>query len=88
MAREWPNNMELSFVDCSDHYEFLLQSHHIDEDLSKQFQEISANKKQKLSHSIKGLVKMADNVITFTNEIVKATEISKFYNKNVRQSRM
>ena len=37
MAREWPNNLDLSFVDCSDHYEFLLQSHHIDEDLSKAF---------------------------------------------------
>ena len=76
MTREWPNNTELSFVDCSDHYEFLLQSHHIDEDLSKQFQEISGTKKQKLSHSVKGLVKMADNVITFTNEKGKATENS------------
>ena len=83
MTREWPNNTELSFVDCSDHYEFLLQSHHIDEDLSKQFQETSGTKKQKLSHSVKGLVKMADNVITFTNEKGKATKFCKFYNKNV-----
>ena len=45
MAREWPNNTELSFVDCSDHYEFLLQSHHIDKDLSKQFQKTSAKLK-------------------------------------------
>ena len=58
MARDWPNNSELSFVDCSDHYEFLLQSHHIDEDLSKVFLENSSTKKQKLSHSVKGLVKM------------------------------
>jgi hypothetical protein len=74
MTREWPNNSELSFVDCSDHYEFLLQSHHIDEDLSKVFLETSSTKKQKTSHSVKGLVKMADNVINFTNEKVKATE--------------
>ena len=47
MAREWPNNSDLSFVDCSDHYEFLLQSHHIDEDLFKGFQETSLTKKQK-----------------------------------------
>ena len=33
-------------------------------------------KKQKLSHSVKGLVKMADNVITFTNGKTKATENS------------
>ena len=45
MAKEWSNNTELSFVDCSDHYKFLLQSHHIDEDLSKQFQETSTSKK-------------------------------------------
>jgi hypothetical protein len=32
MARDRPNNSELSFVDCSDHYEFLLHSHYIDED--------------------------------------------------------
>ena len=76
MAREWPNNSDLSFVDCLDHYEILLQSHHIDEDLSMQFQETSLTKKQKLSHSVKGLVKMADNVITFTNDKVKATENS------------
>ena len=76
MAREWPNNADLSFVDCSDHYEFLLQSHHIDEDLSKVFQETSLTKKQKISHSVKGLVKMADNVITFTNDKSKATENS------------
>ena len=43
MARDSPNNSELSFVDCSDHYEFLLQSHHIDEDLSKMFQETSSS---------------------------------------------
>ena len=49
MAREWPNNSDLSFVDCLDHYEFLLQSHHIDEDLSKAFQKTSLMKKQKLS---------------------------------------
>ena len=73
MTREWPNNSELSFVDCSDHYEFLLQSHHIDEDLSKMFQETSLSKKQKLSHSVKGLVEMADNVITFKNDKSKAT---------------
>ena len=24
MTREWPNNSELNFVDCTDHYEFLL----------------------------------------------------------------
>jgi hypothetical protein len=41
MACKWPNNSELGFVDCLDHYEFLLQSHHIDEDLSKTFQETS-----------------------------------------------
>ena len=76
MAREWPNNLDLSFVNCSDHYEFLLQSHHIDEDLSKAFQETSLTKKQKTSHSVKGLVKMADNVITFTNDKSKATENS------------
>jgi hypothetical protein len=35
MAREWSNNTDLSFVDCSDYHEFFLQSHHIDEDLSK-----------------------------------------------------
>ena len=58
MARDWPNNSELSFVDCSDHYELLLQSYHIDEDLSKVFWENSLTKKQKLSHSVKGLVKM------------------------------
>ena len=80
MAHEWPNNLDLSFVDCSDHYEFLLQSHHIDEDLSKVFQETSLTQKQKISHSVKGLVKMADNVITFTNVKAKAT---KNYNKNV-----
>ena len=45
MAREWPNNADLSFVDSSDHYEFLLQSHHIDEDLSKVFHETSLTKK-------------------------------------------
>ena len=66
MTREWPNNNELSFVDCSDHYEFLMQSHHIDEDLSKQFQETSGTKKKKLSHSVKGTfsnftTKMCDN---------------------------
>ena len=76
MTREWPNNSELSFVDCSDHYKFLLQSHHIDEDLSKVFLETSSTKKKKLSHSVKGLVKMADNVITFTNDKSKATEHS------------
>ena len=76
MAREWPNNSDLSFVDCSDHYEFLLQSHHIDEDLSKVFQETSLTKKQKISHSVIGLVKMVDNVITFTNDKAKATENS------------
>jgi hypothetical protein len=76
MAREWPNNSDLSFVDCSDHYEFLLQSHHIDEDLSKQFQKTSLIKKQKLNHSVKGFEKMADNVITFTNDKCKATENS------------
>jgi hypothetical protein len=74
MAREWPNNTELSFTDCSGHYELFLQRHHIDEDLSKQYQETSSTKKQKLSHSVKGLVKMADNVITFTNDKVKAAE--------------
>jgi hypothetical protein len=37
MAREWPNNTDLSFVDCSDHHELFLQSHHIDEDLSRDF---------------------------------------------------
>ena len=74
MTREWPNNSELNFVDCTDHYEFLLQSHHIDEDLSKVFSETSLTKKQKLSHSVKGLVKMADNVINFTNDKAKATE--------------
>ena len=58
MARDWPNNSELSFVDCSDHYELLLQSHHIDEDLSKVFWKNLSTKKQKLSHSVKGLVKM------------------------------
>ena len=79
MTREWPNNSELSFVDCSDHYEFLLQSHHIDEDLSKMFQESSLSKRQKLSHSDKGLVKMADNVITFTIEKSKATEHSAIF---------
>ena len=63
-------------MDCSDHYEFLLQSHYIDEDLSKAFQETSLTKKQKTSHSVKGLVKMADNVITFTNDKSKATENS------------
>ena len=75
MTREWLNNADLSFVDCLDHYEFLLQSHHIDEDLSKQFQETSLTKKQKLSHSVKGLVKMADNVITFTNDKVKSIKM-------------
>ena len=70
------NNTELRFVGCSDHYKFLLQSHHIDEDLSKQFQETSVIKKQKLSHSVIGLVKMTDNVITFTNEKGKSTENS------------
>jgi hypothetical protein len=55
MIREWPNNSELSFVDCSDHYELLLQSHHVDEDLSKVFWENSSTKKQKLSHSVKGM---------------------------------
>ena len=74
MTREWPNNSELSFVDCSDHYEFSLQSHHIDEDLSKVFLETSSTKKQKLSHSVKRPVKMADNVINFSNEKTKATE--------------
>ena len=63
-------------MDCSDHYEFLLQSHQIDENLSKVFHETSLTKKQKTSHSVKGLVKMADNVITFTNDKVKATENS------------
>ena len=58
MARDWPNNSELSFVNCSDHYKLLLQSHHIDENLSKVFLENSSTKKQKLSHSVKGLVKM------------------------------
>ena len=58
MARDWPNNSELSFVNCSDHYKLLLQSHHIDEDLSKVFWKNSSTKKQKLSHSVKGLVKM------------------------------
>ena len=76
MTREWPNNPDLSFVDCSDHYEFLLKSHHIDEDLSKVFHETATTKKQKISHSVQGLVKMADNVITFTNDKVKATENS------------
>jgi hypothetical protein len=76
MAREWPNNSDLSFVDCSDHYELLLQSHHIDEDLFMKFQETSLTKTQKISHSVKGLVKMADNAITFTNVKVKATENS------------
>jgi hypothetical protein len=37
MTREWPNNSEFSFVDCSDHCKFSLQSHHIDENLSKVF---------------------------------------------------
>ena len=74
MACEWPNNSELSFVDCSDHYEFLLQSHHIDEDLSKVFTETSSTKKQKISHSVKGLVKMADNVINYSIDKAKATE--------------
>ena len=45
MTREWPNNSELNFVDCTDHYEFLLQSHHIDEDLSKVFSETSLTKR-------------------------------------------
>jgi hypothetical protein len=76
MALDWPNHSELSFVNCSDHYEFLLQSHRHDEDLSKMFQETSSTKKQKSSHSVKGLVKMADNVITFTNDKSKATEHS------------
>ena len=74
----------LSFIDCSDHYEFLLHSHHIDEVLSKKFQETSSTKKQKLSHSVKGLVKMADNVIVFTNDKVKATEYSANFTTKMR----
>ena len=74
----------IKFVDCSDHYEFLLQSHHIDEDLSKVFHETSLTKKQKTSHSVKGLVKMADNVITFTKDKVKATENSAIFSTKMR----
>jgi hypothetical protein len=36
IARAWPKNEEISYVHCTDQYEFLLQSHHVDEDLSKQ----------------------------------------------------
>ena len=83
MTREWPNNSELSFVDCSDHHEFLLQSHHIDEDLSKVFTETSSTKKQKISHSVKGLVKMADNVINYSNDKAKATEHTANYTTKI-----
>jgi ABC-type molybdate transport system ATPase subunit len=44
--------------------------------LSKQFQDTSATKKQNLSHLVKELVKMTDNVITITNDKVNATENS------------
>ena len=46
IARSWPKNEDISYVDCTDQYEFLLQSHHVDEDLSKKFQETSTHKKQ------------------------------------------
>ena len=42
------------------------------------------SKKQKLSHSVKGLVKMADNVITFTNDKTKATENSANFSTKMR----
>ena len=38
IARAWPKNEDISYVDCTDQYEFLLQSHHVDEELSKKFQ--------------------------------------------------
>ena len=60
IARSWPKNEDISYVDCTDQYEFLLQSHHVDEDLSKKFQETSTHKKQKLTHSVEGLTKATE----------------------------
>ena len=74
ISRSWPKNEDISYIDCTDQYEFLLQSHHVDEDLSKKFQETSMHKKQKLTHSVEGLTKMANNVISYENNTTKATE--------------
>jgi hypothetical protein len=76
IARSWSKNEEISYVDCTDQYKILLQSHHVDEDLSKKFQETSAHKKLKLTHSVEGLIKKAKNVISYENNTTKATETS------------